>query len=400
MSGERQPGYWGWIGEQFDIGDRNSLVLKVFNRMKPYEDLTYIGKIRRLRQLASKALEAYGFFEPRVKFIRDSGNILFRVHTPDRDSYQEDHGLYLKNTYALRLHQPDYQSTEAIASELAWLVALRKDADLPVAEPVRALNGEFIVETSTPGVPKLRRCSLLRWIQGRNLSPERIQPGNLRAAGRLMAKLHQHAAQWSLPPGFTRPRYDWEGLYGNNSFSNVPAQVVEDLIPGDTFHLYHAVVCQLHQVMTDLGTGSDAFGLIHADLCIGENLLYWRDHPRVVDFDDCAFGYWMFDIGVSLAGLASERKEWYGTNAWLRNTTAFLEGYHEVSLIQDEQLKHLALFSAAWHAFEIFWAGAMSHLYPDHRAASLQWIARAAGDLRTYFDIDSENSLVSVGSYV
>ena len=47
--------------------------------MKLYESLTHTGKIRRLRQLGLKALEGYGFVKPQVKFIRDSGNIVFQV---------------------------------------------------------------------------------------------------------------------------------------------------------------------------------------------------------------------------------------------------------------------------------------------------------------------------------
>ena len=55
----------------------------------------------------------------------------------------------------------------------------------------------------------------------------------------------------------------------------------------------------MRRVMTDLGEGAGEFGLIHADLHLG-NVLFWRGEVRVIDFDDCGFGYWLYDIAVAL----------------------------------------------------------------------------------------------------
>ena len=55
----------------------------------------------------------------------------------------------------------------------------------------------------------------------------------------------------------------------------------------------------MQRVMTQLGDGADQVGLIHADLHL-DNALFWRDDVRIIDFDDCGFGYWLYDIAVSL----------------------------------------------------------------------------------------------------
>ena len=49
----------------------------------------------------------------------------------------------------------------------------------------------------------------------------------------------------------------------------------------------------------NLGSKPDAFGLIHADLHL-ENALFDGDAVRVIDFDDCGFGYWLYDLAVPL----------------------------------------------------------------------------------------------------
>jgi len=51
--------------------------------------------------------------------------------------------------------------------------------------------------------------------------------------------------------------------------------------------------------MSHLGEGADTVGLIHADMHLG-NALFWRGEVKVIDFDDCGFGYWLYDIAVSL----------------------------------------------------------------------------------------------------
>jgi Ser/Thr protein kinase RdoA (MazF antagonist) len=349
--------------------------------VKPYQELTRRGRLRRLGQLARAALEAYGLAGARLKLLQASGNVTFRVDAAGSPPVQVDRDLYVEHRYALRMHEPGYQSDAAIASELAWLAALRRDADLPVPEPVPALSGELLVEVGIPGVPEPRRCSLLRWVRGRMLTPQHVSPQHLRAVGRLMARMHRHAAHWQPPAGFSRPRYDWEGLYGDNPLVKVPASVVWPLLPRAHIEPFTMVTGQLRQVMEDLGQGPDAFGLIQADLAVGANVLFQGGQARAIDFDDCAFGYWMFDLGVALS-------EWWGSEAfpWVRE--ALLEGYVEFRSLPDEQLQHLELFIAAWHAFEMYWATAGGYRFPSARQAYAKWAERAAQDLRKYFDRD------------
>ncbi len=44
--------------------------------MRSYEDLTPLGKLRRIRQMARMALKAFGFPNAHLRLIVDSGNIM------------------------------------------------------------------------------------------------------------------------------------------------------------------------------------------------------------------------------------------------------------------------------------------------------------------------------------
>jgi Ser/Thr protein kinase RdoA (MazF antagonist) len=341
--------------------------------MKPFEELTQRGRVLRYRKLAQAALAEYGISDFRLLFIRDAGNVTFRVNPLDQAIFKGENKRYYQNHCVLRIHEPGYQTTEAITSELEWLCALRRDTNLAVPEPVRTLSGALSVEVQVSGIPQPRRCSLLRWMKGRMLT-QGLRPAHFHAAGRLMAGLHQHAAHWQRPKGFTRPRYDWQGLFGDNDFIKVPSGEVWTSIPEDLYGPFEIVTTRLKQVMDKFGQATEAFGLIHADIGIGANILFEAGEARAIDFDDCAFGYWMFDFGVALSDV-------YTADEFHIFRDALLEGYTEIRPMPEEQWVHLDLFIAAWHAFEMYWAAAGAIRFLGSSQAYSRWVSRAAKDM-------------------
>ena len=122
------------------------------------------------------------------------------------------------------------------------------------------------------------------------------------------------------------------------------------------------------------GQGPEVYGLIHADVSVGANVLFSGDEARAIDFDDCALGYWMFDLGVALSALQERAGD-------LSCRDALYDGYTDVRPLPQEQWAHLDLFCAAWYAFEMYWATAGQVRYPDAREAYARWAERAGGDL-------------------
>jgi Ser/Thr protein kinase RdoA (MazF antagonist) len=295
-----------------------------------------------------------------LRLFVDNGNIIYRVDVGQAAHFTTMNGLndpFYGNHCALRVHQPGYQTAEAIASELTWLAALRRDAGVPVPEPLPTLNGELMTRVTVPGVKGPRNCSLLRWVRGRRLT-KRVRPQHLRAQGQLMARLHNHAAGWTPPEGFTRPSYDWEGLFGEGTETGLPARTIWELVPERFYGPFALVAHELEKVMSDWGAGPDAYGLIHADLATDANVLFWRGEARAIDFDDSRFGYWMFDLAVALEHLQED-------TALDRYRDALLDGYSESRPLSEEQVRHLPLFLAAVNALYVVWPVAMVHRFGD-----------------------------------
>ena len=58
--------------------------------------------------------------------------------------------------------------------------------------------------------------------------------------------------------------------------------------------------------MQRLGQGPNVFGLIHADAHL-DNVLFDGQQARLIDFDDCGFGYRIYDVAVALWELRHRR---------------------------------------------------------------------------------------------
>ena len=342
--------------------------------MRPYDDLTRLGQLRRTRQLAEAALEAYGLTGARLRFVQYSANIIYRVDVPASPLVRGDPGPYVPNRYLLRVLCTD--QPEGVKGEMAWLAALSREAGLPVSEPVPTLEGELVTEIATPEVPRGRIVSLMRWIDGRRLTTG-FRPSHFRAWGRIVARLHQFSAGWQPPEGFERPVWDWEGQLGGRYFDGG----IEDLVASMPQHLkepFQIVSQEARQVMEGLGKGPDAYGLIHADM-YPENVLFKGNEAYPIDFEDCGFGYWLWDIAIALCG-------WPWTEQWHWMRDAFLEGYAQVRTLPESQLQHLDLFMATQYATMVLWASLFFRNDPARRAEHEEWRNRDGAKLLRYFE--------------
>ena len=62
-----------------------------------------------------------------------------------------------------------------------------------------------------------------------------------------------------------------------------------------------ALAAELHAY----GTGPEVFGLIHADLRLA-NLMVDGDRLTAIDFDDCGFGWWAYDLASALSFIETD----------------------------------------------------------------------------------------------
>lgn len=314
--------------------------------MKPYRELTRRGRLRRLRRVAGWALAAYGLTDARLRFVQHSENAIYRVDAPRHAALAGGDGHYLANRYVLRIHAMNDE--EAIASEITWLIALSREGGLPVPAPVPTPDGEHLVRIVAPEIPHGKIVTLLRWLDARRLE-RGLRPAHLAALGQTVARLHTFAAAWQPPAGFTRPHWDWDSQLGGSMFDEPREELVASM-PARFREPFEAVSQAAKEAMAALGKGPEAYGLIHADL-YPENVLFRAGQAYPIDFEDCGYGYWMWDIAVALC-------RWAWGAEWERMRDAFRGGYAQIRTLPEAQWAQLDLFVATQFATMVLWASA------------------------------------------
>lgn len=211
----------------------------------------------------------------------------------DRENHVYECALPSGDRAALRLHRAGYQSPAAIRSELWWCAELAR-AGLPVPAALPARDGQLLVS-----LPDGRQASVIAWMEGEALG-EAAKPFTLplprvldayHTLGQLLALVHQATDALTLPDGFTRPRWDLEGLVGDQPhwgrFWDHPAATPDQ----------RATLIRARDALRERLTGD--IGLIHADV-LRENVLVNDRSVSLIDFDDSGFGFRLYDLGTAL----------------------------------------------------------------------------------------------------
>ncbi|GGK42829.1 phosphotransferase enzyme family protein [Salinarimonas ramus] len=308
--------------------------------MRAYDELTRSGQIRRMGRVAGEALRRYGLKEPRLTVLRHVENTTFHVRVPGECSGDHDGGRYL-----LRVH--GYQQARAVDSECAWLLHLSGRAELPCPVPVTTSDGCLSVSVEVSGAAAARTCSLLRWVPGRHRRHWAPKPIHFRRLGRLMGRLHAAASAWDRPGTFVRPTWNWDGLFGGEGAFGQIGVAGWSRLPLEHVDRFRAAAERIAATMAALGTGSDAFGLIHADLHF-DNVVFRHGEPIAIDFDDCGAGYWAYDIATAL-------RPWRLDPQFDAVRSAFEEGYRSERAL-PAGLEALDHFIVARHLATTLWA--------------------------------------------
>ncbi len=211
--------------------------------------------------------------------------------------------------HVLRLHRPRYQSPATIGSELAWLAALGSATDIPVPRPLAGTDGEMLQEVAAD-----RYAVLFAFEAGSEPSPDQDLVQLFAVLGRYAATAHSHAANWQQPERFVRPIWDAVGLLE-------PAGLWGDWrkaphVEGPVFDDLQRLENRLRADLRAYGTDIDRFGLIHADMRLA-NLLVDGERVTVLDFDDCGFGWFLYDLAASLSFLETSPQVPALIRSWL-----------------------------------------------------------------------------------
>jgi Ser/Thr protein kinase RdoA (MazF antagonist) len=292
-------------------------------------------QLARVEQLARQALPLYGLpSSSEIRLLNYSENATWLIRPPAGPAR------------VLRINRPGYHPRANIASELEWVLAIRRDTPIVTAEPIPALDGEFIQHIWHPGVPEPRNCVLFTFVEGAE-PDEGNRLASFELLGEVTARLHAHVVAWKPSRPMRRFRWDFDTMLGPGGHWG-RWQKGTGVTPAIQRHLSR-ILPVLRCRSDAVGFSKNRFGLIHADLRAA-NLLVKGDTVAAIDFDDCGYSWFIYDLAAALSFIETHPDVPALIDAWLR-------GYAKVRALSKPELAAIDTFMMMRRLLLLAWIG-------------------------------------------
>ncbi|MDN3460708.1 phosphotransferase [Rhodococcus sp. APC 3903] len=232
----------------------------------------------------------------------------------------------------VRISRPGGHPLRVRESELAWLASLGQSADSLVPAVHSSLDGKMVITVRPPGSTLDYHVSLFECVEGQHPAEDDFA-AVMPTLGTITAHLHEHATRWQRPTWFTRPDWDLDAAFGTGARWGDWRAGVDDI--HEVEHLTR-VESFVRRRLQSYGSGADRYGLIHADLRAA-NLLVNGERCRLIDFDDCGPGWFMYDLATALTFAEDHARSPEFIGEWL-------DGYRSVRELSVEHEREIDTF--------------------------------------------------------
>jgi len=267
-------------------------------------------------------LGRYDIHQPEVIFLRHNENRTYRIN--------DGTGM----SYLLRIHDPfndemkGLQHTyDGILGELQMLEKLGSWSTSEVQTPVRNKDGELI--TIIEDEDKLLNCSLLTWLDGRDMIKSDASNHELvNKLGEQLAELHSFFRQYEHSGMELRPSQG--RAYNERMIRVIHSGVQKNLFTSSDTNIIDQTLQLINSRLEYPGeAGPD---LIHGDLGMGNIIITTKGEVRFIDFGFFGTGYALLDVAMGAMMLPSEQRD------------SFLKSYFRERVITAKDLLQLEGF--------------------------------------------------------
>ncbi len=288
-------------------------------------------------ELAAVVLRHYPLGPAIPTFIGHNAGIVFRVEAPE-----------IGQTYVLKLHErvgygPN-PSAEQLDAGLRWLADLARDTAVVVQVPVATSAGQLVGQIVTGESSTPLNYTLQHWVAGEPPNGD-LTAQQAHRVGKMMATLHAFSERYAVAPDAPAMRHDTDALRKNIDI--LRGALPTTLLSREASAIVDAAGERITALMADLGVGHKVWGPVHGDIHY-DNLLFYQDEARPIDFTGLRLAHYGYDIGVTLYHILYQEPE-------IRR--AFVEGYERVRPLPavspralEAFLTYAAIDNVAWNS--------------------------------------------------
>lgn len=291
-------------------------------------------------EVLREVIKCYEFSDAmKIKLLKYSENLTYLLYC-DYDKEKK---------YVLRVFRPGYHDDSELAGELIWINQITKDTDVRTANVYMDKNGSFVSDIVVEG-NKLH-CALFAYIDGKSLNDltkaERLY--YLEKMGEVMAKLHLQSMNWTEVKNVKRFSWDIDDLIGENArwgqFTLMKG------LPDEYMESYKKAAEIIRKRVEKFGRSRERYGLIHDDISIN-NVLVYQNEIYLLDFDDCGWGWFLYDLPTGVLEDFGESME--------EGMLAILRGYEKFRPLSEEEKNELKTFNLLKKIVRIGWIATRS----------------------------------------
>ncbi len=309
-----------------------------------------------LDELAQSSLSLWDMPEgARARLINVSENATYLVEAP---------GGYKS---VLRIHREDYHTHRAIECELAWLQALDEAGVVTTPGYYIGKNGDPIQQGHADGLDAPRYMVLFHFVEGVAPDESGDMTDGFEELGAIAARCHAHVLTWPKPDRFERLTWDENAVFGPTptwgNWRDAPEVTPE---VAEVLERVEQTICNR---LDTFGKAPDRFNLIHADMRLA-NLLIDPVGTRLIDFDDCGWGWFLYDFAATISFIEDDPRIPELKAAWVR-------GYRSVRDLSAEEEAEIDTFVMLRRMALLAWIG--SHIEaPEPQALAPGFAATTA----------------------
>jgi len=250
----------------------------------------------------------------------------------------------------LRVHRENYHTHRAIECELEWLSALRHERIVTTPGYYVGRNGDPIQAGRTDALEAQRYLVLFQYVEGKAPDESGDMSDNFEELGAIAARCHKHVLGWQKPNNFERMTWDVNAVFGKNPIWGKWRDAPE--VNPEVSRILERVESNVCARLEAFGKAPDRFNLIHADMRLA-NLLIDGNGTRLIDFDDCGWGWFLYDFAAAVSFIEDDPRIPDLKEAWVR-------GYRSVRTISNAEIAEIDTFVMLRRMALLAWIG--SHI--------------------------------------
>jgi Ser/Thr protein kinase RdoA (MazF antagonist) len=265
------------------------------------------------------------------------------------------------------VNKPGYHRPKELLGEVVWMDEIRRKTDVHIPQVYTDMQGTAVRHFTFPGNSQIYYYIVSEYVEGEELEhlAGPIDSSMAVRVGEIAAKLHvQSFLRSREKPDLDCFQWDVENLLGHRArwgdFNLYPAADASR-------QLLNTAAQRIIRKLKTYGKSRDTYFLIHSDLHTG-NLLVNGNDVTVIDFDDCGYGWFLYDLAAFLSHQNDHLDEL--VNGWCT-------GYETVRALTDEDIQMIPVFVLLRRLVRLGWLSTrkgndvVSHVGDDYFEVTL-----------------------------